>query len=64
LRFVCDVDLDQAPHPLAGLLSLPVQLLCEPHRVEGVDQLEEGHGQLGLVGLQVADEMPGDGRQD
>ena len=55
-----EVDLHEDVLALADLARLLVEGTREVLRIDGVDQAEVLDGLLRLVGLQVADEMPGD----
>ena len=56
--FAGDVDLEEDVLGLAEGVGAVVDLLGEVEAVDGVDGVEEADGVLGLVALEVADEMP------
>src|SRR6185437_12096165 len=57
LRLGAGIHLDQELRASALALDLAPQRLGEPRPVERLDDVEERHGLLDLVGLQRADEM-------
>ena len=54
--------MDQNVQTSTGSSGTSVQSRGESGAVDGLDEVEEGHRPAGLVGLQVADEVPSGGR--
>ena len=59
LCLLAEVDLDERVHRPAGGLGPPIDLLGQVEAVHGLDAVEEMDGILGLIGLQMPDEVPG-----
>jgi hypothetical protein len=57
LRFLADIDLDEARHPVAGLVHRLPERGDEARAVERVDAIEQRHRVRRLVRLQAADEV-------
>ncbi len=60
LRLVADIDLDEAVRPLARLVHRPGERGNEGRAVDGMNGVEQRDRILGLVGLELADEMQRD----